>query len=110
MIGRRNKYNAKRTDVDGRTFDSKRESEVYRELKMRWLSGEILGDIEFQPEFSLVVNNTKVTKRPYRADFRFTEADGTQRIIDVKGVDTREGKLRRKLAEAIYGVIIEVVK
>ena len=112
MIARpkRNKYNARRTEADGRVFDSNREAAVYLELKVSRLAGDIIGDIEFQPEFPLVINGIKITKRPYRADFRFVDATGATRILDVKGVDTREGKLRRKLAEAIHGVTIEVVK
>lgn len=110
MIGRRNKFNARRTEADARTFDSKREAAVYLELKARHEAGEI-GQIEFQPQFPLAFNGIKITSRPYRADFRFLErATGEWRVLDVKGIDTREGRLRRRLAEVLHGVIVEVVK
>ncbi len=106
---RKHKYNATKTTVDGRVFDSKREAAVYQDLKQRQQDGEI-AEIEFQPAFPLIVNGRAVA-RPYRADFRIVETmTQTTRIIDVKGYDEPYCKLRRKLAEAIHGVAIEIIK
>jgi hypothetical protein len=105
-----NKYRAKRTEVDGVWFDSKLEATVYQQLKVRERDQKI-AQLELQPKFPLVIDGIKVTPRPYRADFRYLDIDDQKtHIIDVKGVDTREGKLRRRLAEILHGVIVEVVK
>lgn len=108
-----NKYKAIKTKVNGITFDSKREAAYYAELCFRKRVGEIVGEIEIQPKFPLRQGDFKFASRPFRADFRFTEVRGNElvtRIVDVKGVDTREGRLRRRIAEFIHNVTIEVIK
>lgn len=96
-----NKYNARKTTVCGRTFDSKREAEVYLELLAQKQAGEIVR-IGFQPSYTLLagfVDNTGKKQRPitYTADFFVTYADGRSEVIEVKGVRTRDYLLRKKL-------------
>ena len=102
-----NKYNAKRTVLDGITFDSKAESERYAYLKLRERAGEI-ARLECQPEYKISVNGTHVCK--YKADFRYFEIGAQKQIVeDVKGVITPVYRLKKKLVEAIYHVkIVEV--
>lgn len=100
-VGGRNKYNAKRTTVDGITFDSKAESARYIELALMELSGEI-ARLELQPEFVLQPAFTYRGKKEraivYRADFRYLRlSDGVTVIEDVKGQRTDAYKLKRKL-------------
>ena len=103
-----NKYhNTKVYDEEsGQTFDSKAEHRYYTNiLRPMKLAGEIT-EIEFQPEFELIPSFVKNGKkwRPtkYLADFRVTYKDGKQEIIDVKGKETVEFKLKRKLFEFVY--------
>ena len=96
-----NKYNARKTTVCGRTFDSKREAEVYLELLAQKQAGEIVR-IDFQPSYTLLagfVDNTGKNQKPitYTADFFVTYADGRNEVIEVKGVRTRDYLLRKKL-------------
>ena len=96
-----NKYNARKTTVCGRTFDSKREAEVYLELLAQKQAGGIVR-IDFQPSYTLlagVVDNTGKNQKPitYTADFFVTYADGHSEVIEVKGVRTRDYLLRKKL-------------
>ena len=96
-----NKYNARKTTVCGRTFDSRREAEVYLELLAQKQAGEIVR-IGFQPSYTLLagfVDNTGKKQRPitYTADFFVTYADGRSEVIEVKGVRTRDYLLRKKL-------------
>ena len=96
-----NKYNARKTTVCGRTFDSKREADYYLELLARKQAGEIVR-IEFQPSYTLLagfVDNTGKNQKPitYTADFFVTYADGHSEVIEVKGVRTRDYLLRKKL-------------
>ena len=96
-----NKYHARKTTVCGRTFDSRREAEVYLELLAQKQAGEIVR-IGFQPSYTLFagfVDNTGKKQRPitYTADFFVTYADGHSEVIEVKGVRTRDYLLRKKL-------------
>ena len=96
-----NKYNARKTMVCGRTFDSKREAEVYLELLAQKQAGEIVR-IDFQPSYTLLAgfkDNTGKNQKPitYTADFFVTYADGHAEVIEVKGMRTRDYLLRKKL-------------
>ena len=97
----RNKYNARKTTVCGRTFDSRREAEIYLDLLSRKQAGEIVR-IGFQPQYTLLSgfkDNTGKNQKPitYTADFFVTYADGRSEVIEVKGVRTRDYLLRKKL-------------
>lgn len=50
------------------------------------------------------MNGKKICK--YIADFRVTYADGRIEVVDVKGVRTGVYRLKKKLVEAQYGIII----
>ena len=96
-----NKYNARKTTVCGRTFDSKREADYYLELLARKQAGEIVR-IGFQPSYTLLAgfkDNTGKNQKPitYTADFFVTYADGRNEVIEVKGMRTRDYLLRKKL-------------
>ena len=96
-----NKYGAQKTTVRGRTFDSRREAEVYLELLAQKQAGEIVR-IGFQPSYTLLAgfkDNTGKKQKPitYTADFFVTFADGHSEVIEVKGVKTRDYQLRKKL-------------
>ena len=91
----------RKTTVCGRTFDSKREAEVYLELLAQKQAGEIVR-IGFQPSYTLLagfVDNTGKKQKPitYTVDFFVTFADGHSEVIEVKGVRTRDYLLRKKL-------------
>lgn len=103
-----NKYNAKRVLLDGICFDSKAEANYYAALKLREKANEVT-DIELQRWYDLIVNGVLVAR--YRADFTFYDRLlRNRRIIDVKGVETRDFKMKRKLMKACFGLDIEVVK
>ena len=102
---RRNKYNNKKTVVDGHTFDSKREAAHYELLKLRQSLGEI-SNLELQVKFELHVNGVWVAN--YIADFAYSE-DGKKVVCDVKGVKTRAYKIRKRLMLALRGIEIQEV-
>ena len=96
-----NKYHARKTTVCGRTFDSKREAEIYLDLLSRKQAGEVLR-IELQPQYTLLAGfkdnqGNKQRPIPYTADFFVTFADGRNEVIEVKGVRTRDYLLRKKM-------------
>jgi len=92
---RRNKYNARRTSVDGVSFDSAAEAAYYQELKLRLRAGEIAGFCR-QPRFMLDAGTE------YRADFIVFHVDGSYDIIDVKGVETSVFKLKMAMMRERY--------
>lgn len=101
----RNKYGAKKIEIDGYVFASQAEGLRYWELKHLERAGEIRG-LTMQPAFPIIVNDTKVAT--YKADFAY-EQDGQQIVEDVKGVKTPTYRLKKKLVEAIYGIEITEV-
>lgn len=112
------KYNAKKTTVDGITFDSKREARRYQELRNLEQFGQFndrIYGLELQPEFVLqesFKDNFGKTHRAikYRADFKYVQ-NGHTIIEDVKGVQTAVFKLKAKLFIKKYpGLILRVTK
>ncbi|MBX5021203.1 DUF1064 domain-containing protein [Rhizobium lentis] len=106
---RGNKFGARRTVFDGITFDSKREAEVYRDLKLLERAGRISG-FERQRKFELIVNGEIIGSA--KIDFAFIDhdQDGRFRCVDVKGVVTREFKRTQKIIKAAYNIDVEVWK
>lgn len=110
---RRHKYNAspKIVEVDGKPvrFASSVEADHYLDMLAEQRLG-LIGEIELQPEFKFVIDGVKMRNR-YVADFRFFDhRTGKVRVIDVKGYDTPYGKFKRKLAELLHGITVEIVK
>ena len=123
---RRNKYGARKVTVDGITFDSRKEAQRYRELKLLLLAGEIIG-LQMQVPFELVPAQYEETgevysKGPrkgqpkqgkcieksvvYVADFVYWQ-DGQRIVEDTKGVRTTEYIIKRKLMKYRYGITIK---
>lgn len=103
-----NKYGAKKTTLDGITFDSKAEARYYASLKQREKAGEV-HSVELQRPYVLAVDGFLITT--YKADFAFwDQIEERQRVIDVKGVVTPVFRLKQKMMKAIYGIDVEIVK
>lgn len=102
---KKHKYNARKTTIDGVTFDSQREAEFYCELKLLVKAGKV-ERFELQPEFVLQEGFTYQGKKYrsiiYRADFRIVYPDGQVEIVDVKGHKTKEYQIKKKLLLARY--------
>lgn len=105
---KRSKYGAQKTLLDGILFDSKAEANFYAALKQREKAGDVT-DIERQREYDLMVNGVLVAR--YRADFVFFDRIlCARRVVDVKGVATKDFRLKAKLMKACFGIEVEVVK
>ncbi len=102
---RRNKYNNKKVIIDGIKFDSKQEGNYYDYLKQLKRAG-IVERFELQPKFTLQEGFRKRGKLfraiDYKADFHVWLADGTDFVVDVKGFETPDFKIKRKLFEKRY--------
>lgn len=105
-MARRNKYNAKKTVVDGIEFDSIREADRYCELKLLEKANEIRS-LELQPRFLLQDkfkdrNGKTHRKIEYVADFMYINKDDKKIVEDVKGMMTDVYKLKKKLFLNLY--------
>jgi hypothetical protein len=117
----RSKFGNRKVAEGDREFDSKKEREEYRRLRMRLKAGEI-GFLACQVEFALTVQGiqldaeeeaVKDTVAVYIADFHYVEVKtGKPVVVDVKSEATRKlptYRLKKKLMKAIYKIeIIEV--
>lgn len=108
MWNGRSKYHAKKTVVDGITFDSKREADRYLVLKSMEEDGTI-EDLRRQVRYELIpafdVDGKHHRAVSYVADFVYRE-NGHEVIEDVKGVVTDVYRLKRKLVAYRYGANI----
>ena len=107
------KYNSKKTIVDGITFASNKESVRYIELRNLKMAG-MIKSFSLQPEFVLQegykrADGKKIRAIKYIADFKVEYPDGRIEIEDSKGFSTEVFKIKRKLLEAKYDMILKIV-
>lgn len=103
---RTSKYGNIKTEIDGRTFDSRAEARRYRDLLMLERAGAVL-NIRCQVRFPIVWNGVKICD--YVADFVYRERDtASDTIEDVKGAKTAVYRIKAKLMAAQGTPITEV--
>lgn len=104
------KYGNKKTEYNGKVFDSKREAEhcmLLDTLKKATKKEDRVISYECQVPFQITVNGVKICK--YIADFIVVFGDGRTEVQDVKGFRTSIYLLKKKLVEAQYEIkIIEI--
>jgi len=94
MFKRTHKYNATKVEIDGIKFDSKLESKVYEIFRDRGLTPELQTTFEIQESFR---DGSKLIRAiNYKADF-VINYNGTQYVVDAKGMLLPEAKLKYKL-------------
>lgn len=104
-----NKFGAIKTVVDGITFDSRHEAEVYTNLRIQQSLGQISN---LQTQVPIQVEVHGVHAFTYLADFSFIR-DGVKHYQDAKGY--RKGsayqlfKLKQKVIAAAIGITVEEV-
>lgn len=106
------KYHAKKTELDGITFDSRKEADRYAELKLLERSGAI-HNLRRQVRYELIPAQKKDGKTieracHYIADFVYEENRKTV-VEDVKGFRTKEYVLKRKLMLQVHGIEVREV-
>lgn len=120
-----NKYHNHKVEVDGETFDSKKEARRWRELQLLQKAGKIT-DLERQKKYVLIPaqyepdiigprggrKKGKLLEHEvaYFADFCYFDRELQQIVVeDAKGVRTPEYVIKRKLMLFIKGIqIVEV--
>ena len=92
---KRNKFNAQKIELDGMTFDSKKEHKRYIELKAMQQRGEIFGlehhtKFELAPKTKLEGEKRVKPALRYFADFTYYIITGEYVVEDVKSAATRK--------------------
>lgn len=99
------KYSSRQVFHDGHMFDSLAEMRRYQDLRLMEASGAI-SDLEVHPRYVLLESfrrgNVHFREIAYEADFSYIEA-GRRVVEDVKGHETREFQIKRKLFMHRYG-------
>ena len=103
---RGNKYSARKTysNLCGRIFDSKAEARRGEELALLEKAGEI-SDLQYQVPFQLCLKpNIKI-----KIDFAYQQ-DGKQIFEDVKGLMTREARIKLAWLKQQQGIDVVITK
>ena len=105
----RNKYRAKKTTIDGITFDSRKEAMRYQELKLLE-KAKVIKDLKLQPKFELQESFRREGETyraiTYIADFMYIDcATGKTVVEDVKskGTVTQVYQIKKKMFLKLYG-------
>lgn len=119
----RNKYGNRKVEVDGHTFDSRREARHYIYLRDLLRKG-LIRDLRMQVPYELIpdIYETQIvhlkTKDKtvekcvqkavhYVADFVYTDvATGKEIVVDTKGFRTKDYILKKKMMRAFNGISI----
>jgi len=102
------KYNNVKKEVDGKKFDSTKESKRYLELKSMVERGEI-SELHEQVKFTFAHNGVKICS--YIADFTYNK-NGKEVVEDVKSEMTKKlpvYKMKKKMMVAFFGIEINEV-
>lgn len=109
------KYRNQRTELDGRTFDSKAEAKRYSELQLLVRCGQIR-ELQMQVRYELVPGVRlagEARAKPaitYVADFVYFDVQAGRLVIeDVKGMATDVYRIKRHLMKALLGLDITEV-
>ena len=112
--GKANKYKAKKTEYNGRDYDSIKEANYAKLLDSKRTAikdSERVVTVDYQVPYPIIVNGVKVCR--YIADFVVVYADERREVVDIKGFRGGQAyamfRLKKKLVRAVHGVdIIEV--
>ncbi len=102
LLKKKPKYRNEKTNIGSIAFDSKKESQRYKDLKLMEKAGVITAFI-LQPKIPIIINGKRICY--YIGDFGYFK-DGVQIIEDCKGFKTSVYRLKNKLIKALYNIEI----
>lgn len=100
----KSKYHAKKIELDGITFDSKKEAKRYDELKALEKL-KVIFNLRLQVPYVLIEKSQYGRCIKYYADFVYLK-DGEVVVEDCKGMRTPVYRLKKRLMAEKYGIII----
>lgn len=105
---RYNKYNNRKVEYDGYKFDSIKEMNRYKQLRLLERAG-LIKDLKFHTRFELQpsfkVNNKTIRKIEYESDFDYITKNNVHIVEDVKSTATANDKtyiLKKKMLQYKY--------
>lgn len=104
MYARYAKYGAKKTEYNGRKYDSKLEANTAYELDMRMKAGEFT---EVTPQYRIKLycylsDGSRADLFTYVCDFRCKRPDGSYLLVESKGFLTDIYKVKRKILDLVW--------
>lgn len=107
-----NKYNAKKVQMYGQTFDSRKEAERYLVLRSM-ANNHIISGLQRQVKYELIPKQDGERAVSYIADFVYRDGSGKTVVEDVKGYKKGAAYavfvIKRKLMLWKYGIKIKEV-
>lgn len=103
-VKRGNKFGARRSEFMGIQYDSKFEASVAQELELRKKAGDIL-DWERQYKIEAWAyrkDGEKAFCVNHKVDFRVHHKDGSYELVEAKGVETADYRMRRRFLEQLW--------
>lgn len=98
------KYGNKKTEYNGRSYDSKYEAGVAQELDLRLKAGEFV-KIEPQYRIKLYVylpDGKRADLFTYICDFRCERPDGSYLLVEAKGHVTETYRTKKKILDLVW--------
>lgn len=108
------KYHNKKTTIGDLKFDSRKEAREYLRLKVLQDRGDIIS-LKCQVKFDFTINGKPLRfvdsnrVMHYIADFEYFDMYGNRKVVDVKGVKTRDYSIKKALMLAVHGILVEEV-
>lgn len=108
------KYRSRRVEVNGITYDSKREANRHQELLLMERAG-LVRELRSQVQFELVpgvrIEGEKRARPPmrYTADFVYLDESGAMVVEDAKGMQTKDYRMRKHLMKAVHNISVKEV-
>jgi hypothetical protein len=98
------KYGNRRTEFNGKQYDSKYEARIAQELDLRMKAGEFT-QIDAQYRIKLYVylpDGSKADIFTYICDFRCHKPDGSYLLVEAKGKVTETYRIKRKILDLVW--------
>lgn len=106
------KYGNKKVYRHGHWFDSIAEAEYYP-IAVKYASDQGC-ELRLQERLDILpglkINQWTIRKSQYVADYAFYYRGKLNRLVDVKGVETKDFRLKAKMIAKEYGIVIELAK
>lgn len=93
------KYGNRPCDYNGYIYDSGMEAEYAKELDMRLKANDITA-WERQFKIEIWINGMWILN--HKVDFRIEHNDGSFELVECKGMETKDWRIRKKLLEAVW--------
>lgn len=99
-----NKFGASKTEFNGRKYDSKFEAGIAEQLELRKV-GKDIKDYDNQYRIDAWAYRSDGSKAfciKHKVDFRIHHNDGSYELLEAKGLETADYRMRRRFLEELW--------